>query len=223
MSLLKRRMSDLSLLFPQSRIKRIQQTLIRSENLQQKFILYKVSKDMGPIPLAANRWGLWKTRPRATESVENNMQGMTGASTSHHLMSCCPQPSNLCSRLYILYKCFNYKTKQFIWEYTDSISPVIRNNFIHNKVHLEYRSKGCRQWQIQGDGPGEVPSQMASFKHQKPEWGKLRACAGTIWIFVLCASPQHDFSGRPLVLGNSQSVVITRKASSCLEHCTWHR
>lgn len=39
----------------QSRIKKIQQTLIRSENLQQKFILYKVSKDMGPIPLAANR------------------------------------------------------------------------------------------------------------------------------------------------------------------------
>ncbi|XP_063877866.1 transforming growth factor-beta receptor-associated protein 1-like isoform X2 [Scylla paramamosain] len=39
----------------QSRIKRIQQTLLRSENLQQKFVLYKLSKDMGPIPLAANR------------------------------------------------------------------------------------------------------------------------------------------------------------------------
>ncbi|KAG7163807.1 Transforming growth factor-beta receptor-associated protein 1-like [Homarus americanus] len=39
----------------QSRIKRIQQTLVRSENLQQKFILYKLNKDIGPIPLAANR------------------------------------------------------------------------------------------------------------------------------------------------------------------------
>lgn len=39
----------------QSRIKRIQQTLIRSENLQQKFVLYKLSKDMGPIPVANNR------------------------------------------------------------------------------------------------------------------------------------------------------------------------
>lgn len=39
----------------QSRIKRIQQTLVRSENIQQKFILYKLCKDMGPIPLAANR------------------------------------------------------------------------------------------------------------------------------------------------------------------------
>ncbi|KAK7068882.1 transforming growth factor, beta receptor associated protein 1 [Halocaridina rubra] len=39
----------------QSRIKRIQQTLIRSENLQQKFILNKISKDMGPIPVANNR------------------------------------------------------------------------------------------------------------------------------------------------------------------------
>lgn len=48
--------SDLSLFWAlQSRIKRIQQTLIRSENLQQKFIHYKISKDMGPIPLAANK------------------------------------------------------------------------------------------------------------------------------------------------------------------------
>ncbi|KAK8726458.1 hypothetical protein OTU49_010260 [Cherax quadricarinatus] len=39
----------------QSRIKRIQQTLVRSDNLQQKFILYKLNKDMGPIPLASNR------------------------------------------------------------------------------------------------------------------------------------------------------------------------
>ncbi|XP_027234374.1 transforming growth factor-beta receptor-associated protein 1 isoform X1 [Penaeus vannamei] len=39
----------------QSRIKRIQQTLVKSENLQQKFLLYKLSRDMGPIPLAVNR------------------------------------------------------------------------------------------------------------------------------------------------------------------------
>ncbi|XP_066960636.1 transforming growth factor-beta receptor-associated protein 1-like [Macrobrachium rosenbergii] len=39
----------------QSRIKRIQQALIRSENLQQKFVLHKLYKDMGPIPVANNR------------------------------------------------------------------------------------------------------------------------------------------------------------------------
>ncbi|XP_045583732.2 transforming growth factor-beta receptor-associated protein 1 [Procambarus clarkii] len=39
----------------QSRIKRIQQTLVRTDNIQQKFILYKLCKDMGPIPVASNR------------------------------------------------------------------------------------------------------------------------------------------------------------------------
>ncbi|CAL4122719.1 unnamed protein product, partial [Meganyctiphanes norvegica] len=39
----------------QSRIKRLQQTLARSENLQQKFILHKLSRDMGPIPVSNAR------------------------------------------------------------------------------------------------------------------------------------------------------------------------
>ncbi|XP_076056469.1 transforming growth factor-beta receptor-associated protein 1-like isoform X2 [Oratosquilla oratoria] len=39
----------------QSRIKRIQQTLVRCENLQQKYVLHKLSRDMGPIPMSGSR------------------------------------------------------------------------------------------------------------------------------------------------------------------------